>query len=370
MSLYANNRKALRLVPQETVLLVCDLQDPFRGHVYFAEVTTAVKRLIQAAKVLGHQIFVSEHQPEVKSHLDDSVKTVIVCGNSATDGACHTPFDLLEAGYAVHLVVDATTHRVLVDFKFIVENAQRAGAVITSVDTTIMAMMGGTSAHPKYAEVMELLKEKLPETNLSAVVPISSLPLASQHFQPSAPHTILIVCDMQPAFKDYVAFNEVCVCIQRLLNAANVLDLRAFVSEFQPELNGPTVPELDLAVATSVVVDKETSFSAYPAIKERRPKHAKTAIVCGNGLSDGVYETTLELLDAGYDVHVPANATTSIIAVDRLVMLEKLKLAGAIVTTVDTAILAMVRTSAHPKNDEIVHLLKEKLPETGLVRSH
>lgn len=81
MSLYANNRKALRLVPQETVLLVCDLQDPFRfvyfstiiegqrtssGHVCFAEVTTAVKRLIQAVKVLGLQIFVSEHQPAGK----------------------------------------------------------------------------------------------------------------------------------------------------------------------------------------------------------------------------------------------------------------------------------------------------------------
>ncbi|KAH7705717.1 isochorismatase domain-containing protein 2 [Aphelenchoides avenae] len=398
MPVYARNRQGLRLVPQETVLLICDLQDAFRGHVCFAKVTTAVKRLLQAAKVLGLPIFVSEHQPAVngptvaaldvkgagativakvdfsafgsiKEHLDDSVKTVIVCGNSATDGACHSPFDLLQAGYAVHLVGDATTHRTLVDFKFIVENAQRAGAVITSVDTAIMAMMGGTSAHPKYAEIMELLKEKLPDTSVSAAALASSLPIAPRGFRPSAPHTVLIVCDMQPAFKDYVAFYEVCVCIQRLLNAANVLDLRAFVSEFQPELNGPTVSELDLAVATPIVVDKGTSFSAYPAIKERLPKHAKTAIVCGNGYTDGVYETTLELLDAGYDVHVPANATTSVTAVDRLVMLEKLKLAGAVVTTVDTAILAMVATSAHPKNAEIVHLLKEKLPATGLVPS-
>ncbi|KAH7714221.1 isochorismatase family protein [Aphelenchoides avenae] len=342
MSLYATNRKGLRLVPQETVLLVCDLQDPFRGHVCFAEVTTAVKRLIQAVKITAPPVAELDVDGagativekvdfsafgSVKGHLDDSVKTVIVCGNGATDCACQTPFDLLEAGYAVHLVGDATTHRTLVDFKFIVENAQRAGAVITSVDTTIMAMMGGTSAHPKYAEVMELLKEKLPDTTLTAIAPTSSLPLAPRGFRPSAPHTILIVCDMQPAFKDYVAFYEVCVCIQRLLNAANVLDMRAFVSEFQPELNGPTVPELDLAVATQIVVDKGTSF--YPAIKERLPKHCKTAIV--------------------------------------LVMLEKLKLAGAVVTTVDTAILAMVRTSAHPKNSEIVHLLKQKLPETGLV---
>lgn len=81
-------------------------------------------------------------------------------------------------------------------------------------------------------------------------------------------------------------------------------------------MNGPTVPDLELAVATPIVVNKET-FSAYPAIKERLPKHAKTAIVCGNGASDGVYETALELLDAGYDVHVPANAATSRTAVDR-----------------------------------------------------
>lgn len=34
------------------------------GHVCFAEVTTAVKRLLQAARLLGLRIFISEHQPE------------------------------------------------------------------------------------------------------------------------------------------------------------------------------------------------------------------------------------------------------------------------------------------------------------------
>ncbi|KAH7662554.1 isochorismatase domain-containing protein 2 [Aphelenchoides avenae] len=233
-----------------------------------------------------------------------------------------------------------------------------------------MRMVGGSSAHPKYAELMELLKEKLPDTPLSSVIPTSSLPLAPKGFRPSEPQTILIVCDMHPAFKDNVAFYEVYVCTQRLLDAANVLDLRAFVSEFQPERGYNVMSRsLDLAVATPIVVDKESTFSAYPAIKERMPKHANTAIVCGNGYAYGVYETTLELLDAGYAVHVPANATTSVTAVDRFVMLEKLKLAGAVVTTVVTAILAMVRTSARPKNDEIVQLLKQKLPATGLIPS-
>lgn len=46
---------------------------------------------------------------------------------------------------------------------------------------------------------------------------------------------------------------------------------------------------------------------------------------------------------------------------------EQLEHVGATLTTADTAILSLVRTSAHPKNQEIQKLVRESLPDTGLV---
>ena len=45
---------------------------------------------------------------------------------------------------------------------------------------------------------------------------------------------------------------------------------------------------------------------------------------------------------------------------------EQLEHVGATLTTADTAILSLIRTSAHPKYQDIKELVHESLPATGL----
>lgn len=47
--------------------------------------------------------------PTIKPHLGKAVKTVIICGIAAHSCVYHTTIDLLDDGYNVHVLRNATT---------------------------------------------------------------------------------------------------------------------------------------------------------------------------------------------------------------------------------------------------------------------
>lgn len=53
--------------------------------------------------------------PELLNKINSNIKSIILCGIEAHVCILHTAFDLLEKGYDVHVVADATSSRSLVD---------------------------------------------------------------------------------------------------------------------------------------------------------------------------------------------------------------------------------------------------------------
>ncbi|XP_029426055.1 isochorismatase domain-containing protein 2A isoform X2 [Nannospalax galili] len=77
--------------------------------------------------------------------------------------------------------------------------------------------------------------------------------------------------------------------------------------------------------------------------------------------------TALDLLDRGLQVHVVVDACSSRSQVDRLVALARMRQSGAFLSTSESLILQLVRDAAHPQFKEIQKIIKEPVPDSGLL---
>lgn len=86
-------------------------------------------------------------------------KQVILTGMEAHVCVYQTVLGLLEAGFHVHLVRDGIISRHESDLLAGVENAGRAGAVVTTVEMVLFQLMK-TSKAPEFRALSALIKEK------------------------------------------------------------------------------------------------------------------------------------------------------------------------------------------------------------------
>ena len=163
----------------------------------------------------------------------------------------------------------------------------------------------------------------------------------------------LIVVDVQEGFRPYASFAGVAESARRLLAAARILGLPALVSEQYPKGLGQTAPELE--VGEEILIEK-TIFSAARAegfdLKDR-----SQAIVCGIETHVCVSQTAHDLLGQGVEVHVPADAVGSRHQLDYERGLERLERAGAVVSTVESALFELLERAGTPEFKEVQRLI-------------
>lgn len=154
----------------------------------------------------------------------------------------------------------------------------------------------------------------------------------------------LVVIDVQESFRPYESFAGVADAAAKLLQAARILDIPALVSEQYPKGLGATVPEVGLG--EEPVIEKSV-FSAARA--DGFGLNGRTqAIVCGLETHVCVSQTVHDLLAQGVEVHVPADAVGSRHAVDYERGLERMERAGAIVSTVESALFELLERAGTP----------------------
>ena len=77
-----------------------------------------------------------------------------------------------------------------------------------------------------------------------------------------------------------------------------------------------------------------------------------------------VQQTTLDLLERGYNVHLVLDGVSSIREHDRNVAIKRLSEAGAVTTTSESLIFELMRDAKHPKFKEVLEVIKEERPDT------
>jgi len=169
--------------------------------------------------------------------------------------------------------------------------------------------------------------------------------------------TALVVVDVQEAFRPAVGeFDAVAANAGVLVQAARELGLPVAVTEQYPRGLGRTVPEV-AAHLDGIERHEKTVFSAVRADGFSLDGRDQ-ALVCGIEAHVCVHQTVADLLDAGVETHVAADAVTSRTALNRRLGLERMEAAGAVVTSTEMGLFELVGRAGTPEFKAIQALIR------------
>ena len=165
--------------------------------------------------------------------------------------------------------------------------------------------------------------------------------------------TALLVVDVQEGFRPYTVFADVVRACAALVQAARILGVPTLVSEQYPKGLGQSAPELALQDQPRI---EKTVFSAVRA-EGFDLGGASQAIVCGIEAHVCVSQTVHDLLAAGVEVHVPADAVGSRHEIDYERGLARMQRAGAVVSTVEAVLFELLERAGTPEFKAIQTLI-------------
>lgn len=173
----------------------------------------------------------------------------------------------------------------------------------------------------------------------------------------------LVVIDIQqkllpPIFqKDQLVRNS-----QLLIRAAGILKIPAVISTQYAKGLGGTVPEIAALLPETEAIDK-TLFScfgsdAFCSLLKRLPGQRTTLLLCGMESHICVTQTALGALREGYLVHVASDAVSSRTEWNWKIGLERMRAAGAIISSTEMMIYELMRSSSSAAFKELLPYLK------------
>lgn len=173
----------------------------------------------------------------------------------------------------------------------------------------------------------------------------------------------LVVIDIQqkllpPIFqKDQLVRNS-----QLLIRAAGILKIPAVISTQYAKGLGGTVPEIAALLPETEAIDK-TLFSCFGSdvfcsLLKRLPGQRTTLLLCGMESHICVTQTALGALREGYLVHVASDAVSSRTEWNWKIGLERMRAAGAIISSTEMMIYELMRSSSSAAFKELLPHLK------------
>jgi len=174
---------------------------------------------------------------------------------------------------------------------------------------------------------------------------------------------MILVIDVQEKLLPLIDGRAAVVQAAELLVRCGALfEVPVVATEQYPQGIGHTVAELDDALkqARAERFDKMAfSCCGDEAFRGRlRAIDRRQVIVAGIEAHVCVQQTTMDLLAEGYDVYVCADAVGSRSAVDFFVALERMRHAGAGVTTVESALFELCRQCGTADFKAMIDLIK------------
>lgn len=167
---------------ERAALVLIDVQQGFSGYESFERVAGACSKLLAAARILQLPRVVSEQYPKGLGRTVAQVglegerpieKTVfsavraegfdmqgadqaIVCGIETHVCVSQTVLDLLHRGVEVHVPADAVGSRNRIDYQRGLERLERAGAVVSTVETVLFELLERAGT-PEFKAIQKLI---------------------------------------------------------------------------------------------------------------------------------------------------------------------------------------------------------------------
>ncbi|HZW81046.1 MAG TPA: hydrolase [Candidatus Deferrimicrobiaceae bacterium] len=173
----------------------------------------------------------------------------------------------------------------------------------------------------------------------------------------------LIVVDIQqkllpPIFqKDQLVRNS-----KLLIRACGILKIPAIVSTQYAKGLGDTVPEIASLLPETEAIDKNL-FSCFGSdvfctLLKRLPGNRNTLLLCGMESHICVMQTALAALREGYIVHIASDAVSSRTEWNWKIGLDRMRAAGAVISSTEMMIYELMRSSSSPAFKELLPHLK------------
>ena len=195
-----------------------------------------------------------------------------------------------------------------------------------------------------------------PTTPSADYVEIARQPLAAER-------CALAVVDIQEKLLAPIFQKEQLVRNAKLLiKAAQIMKVPALVTTQYSRGLGKTVPEIASLLPENKAIDKD-SFSCFGsdlfcAAIRGVPGKRNTLLLCGMESHICVMQTALAALREGYIVHVASDAVSSRSAWNWKIGLDRMRGAGAVISSTETMIYELMRSSASAAFKEMLPYLK------------
>src|SRR5205807_4878651 len=180
----------------------------------------------------------------------------------------------------------------------------------------------------------------------------------------AAEQCALIVVDMQEKLLPPIWEKERLVKnVQLLIRLAGILKIPALVTTQYAKGLGNTVPAIASLLPDSPPIDK-LMFSCFGSdvfcsMLKRLPGKRTTALLCGMETHICVMQTALGALRDGYLVHVASDAVGSRTEWNWKIGLERMRDAGAIISSTEMMVYELMRSSGTPEFKELLPYIKQ-----------
>ena len=161
-------------------------------------------------------------------------------------------------------------------------------------------------------------------------------------------NTVLVIIDVQGKLANLMyAKQELFENLQKIIKGIQVLNIPVLWLEQYPKGMGPTIPEItDLLTDTEPIPKIE-----FSACKNERFNRAlkdagrKQVLLVGIEAHVCVYQTALDLIDSGYEVHVLIDCVSSRTQENKELALRKMRDCGIKQTSTEMALFELLKVA-------------------------
>ena len=177
----------------------------------------------------------------------------------------------------------------------------------------------------------------------------------------SRTNAVLIIIDIQGNLaqamydKENLFANSV-----KLIQGFKAFNLPIIFTEQIPQKLDKTLPVILQELEGIEPIEKET-FSCWDDrnfIKQLKALSRRHIVLAGIECHVCVYQTALDLISNGYNVHLVSDAVSSRTPENRQVGKDAMKIAGAHITSTEMVLFELLRTAADPKFKDIFKIVK------------
>ena len=180
-----------------------------------------------------------------------------------------------------------------------------------------------------------------------------------------AARTALVVVDVQEGFRKAIPdFERIARATATLVEGAEAIGVPVAITEQYPKGLGKTASEVAERLPKGTEPIAKVCFSAAEA-EGFDLGGRDQALVCGLETHVCVNQTVLDLLASGTEVHVAEDAVGSRFDENKQVGLQKMERAGAVLTSVETALFELLGRAGTDEFKRVQKLILEYAPNPG-----